>query len=65
MIRTRIPGILALINRSIDELEAELDHFGRPIAIDAGVRSMSVGSLLMILDNQWCHAFILDFGYFV
>lgn len=39
VIRARIPSITSLINKSIDELEAELDHLGRPIAIDAGVRS--------------------------
>lgn len=39
MIRARLPGIASLINRNIDELEAELAHLGRPVAVDAGVRS--------------------------
>ena len=41
MIRARIPSITSLINKSIDELEGELDHLGRPVAIDAGVRSFT------------------------
>ncbi|KAK7386306.1 hypothetical protein VNO78_26447 [Psophocarpus tetragonolobus] len=35
VIRTRIPGIASLINKNIDELEAELACFGRPVAVDA------------------------------
>ncbi|KAL2511529.1 Dynamin-related protein 1E [Abeliophyllum distichum] len=37
VIRARIPSITSLINKSIEELESELDHLGRPVAIDAGV----------------------------
>ncbi|KAG6437843.1 hypothetical protein SASPL_102773 [Salvia splendens] len=37
VIRARIPSITSLINKSIDELEAEMDHLGRPIALDAGL----------------------------
>lgn len=37
MIKARIPTILSLINRSIDELEEELSYLGRPVAIDASV----------------------------
>ncbi|RWW22059.1 hypothetical protein GW17_00013769 [Ensete ventricosum] len=37
-IRARIPSIVALINKTIDELEAELDRLGRPIGVDGGVR---------------------------
>jgi hypothetical protein len=40
VIRARIPGIASFINRSIDDLEAELAHLGRPVSIDAGVRSI-------------------------
>lgn len=39
VIRARIPSIISLINKSIDELESEMDHLGRPIAVDAGVRA--------------------------
>lgn len=37
VIRQRIPSIIALINKSIDEINAELDRIGRPIAVDSGV----------------------------
>ena len=48
VIKTRIPGIASLINRSIDELEAELDHLGRPVAIDAGVRNLHLCYLFFL-----------------
>lgn len=38
MIKARIPGIVSLINKSIEELESELSHLGRAVAVDAGVR---------------------------
>ena len=38
VIKSRIPSILAMINKSIDEIEAELNQIGRPLANDAGVR---------------------------
>ncbi|KAK6119312.1 hypothetical protein DH2020_046947 [Rehmannia glutinosa] len=47
VIRARIPSITSLINKSIDELESELDHLGRPIAVDAGVCFL-LPSLLLI-----------------
>lgn len=37
VIRQRIPSIIALINKTIDELNAELDRIGRPIGVDGGV----------------------------
>ena len=37
VIRARIPSITSFINKTIDELESEMDHLGRPIAVDAGV----------------------------
>ena len=37
VIKARIPSITSLINKSIDDLESELDHLGRPIVVDAGV----------------------------
>jgi hypothetical protein len=37
VIKSRIPSIQAMINKSIDEIEAELNQIGRPLANDAGV----------------------------
>ncbi|GJM91521.1 hypothetical protein PR202_ga07898 [Eleusine coracana subsp. coracana] len=48
-IRARIPSITSLINKTIDELESEMDHLGRPIASDAGAQ------LYLIL--ELCRAF--------
>ncbi|XVF33998.1 hypothetical protein REPUB_Repub18cG0019200 [Reevesia pubescens] len=42
VIRARIPRITSLINKSIDELESEMDHLGRPIALDAGVQLYTI-----------------------
>lgn len=39
VIRQRIPSIIALINKTIDELNAELDRIGRPIGVDGGVNT--------------------------
>lgn len=36
-IRQKIPGIAAMINKTIDDIEAELNQIGRPLANDAGV----------------------------
>lgn len=49
VIRQRIPSIIALINKTIDELNAELDRIGRPIGVDGGAQ------LYMIL--EMCRAF--------
>ncbi|KAK1352731.1 Dynamin-related protein 1C [Heracleum sosnowskyi] len=49
VIRQRIPSIIALINKTIDELNAELDRIGRPIGSDGGAQ------LYTILDM--CRAF--------
>ncbi|KAJ6818139.1 dynamin-related protein 1C [Iris pallida] len=49
VIRARIPSIIALINKTIDELDAELDRLGRPIGVDSGAQ------LYTILDM--CRAF--------
>ncbi|MBA0689124.1 hypothetical protein Goari_006864, partial [Gossypium aridum] len=49
VIRQRIPSIIALINKTIDGLNAELDRIGRPIATDGGAQ------LYMIL--ELCRAF--------
>lgn len=49
VIRQKIPSIIALINKTIDEINAELDRIGRPIAADGGAQ------LYTILDM--CRAF--------
>ncbi|KAF9604235.1 hypothetical protein IFM89_004941 [Coptis chinensis] len=39
-----IPNITSLINKTIDELESEMDHLGVPIALDVGIhRDAKVG----------------------
>ncbi|AET01305.2 dynamin 1E-like protein [Medicago truncatula] len=42
VIRARIPSITSLINKSIEELESEMDHLGRPIAVDAGAQLYTI-----------------------
>ncbi|KAM0854446.1 hypothetical protein ACQ4PT_050430 [Festuca glaucescens] len=37
VIKAKIPSIIAMINKTVDEIEAELDRLGRPIGGDAGV----------------------------
>ncbi|KAJ4728768.1 putative Dynamin [Melia azedarach] len=51
VIKSRIPGITSLINRSIDELESELDHLGRPVAIDAGAQLYTILELCRAFDR--------------
>lgn len=36
-----------MINKSIDELESEMDHLGRPIAVDAGVSCLYLLHLII------------------
>jgi hypothetical protein len=42
VIRSRIPSIAAMVNKTIDDIEAELNQIGRPLANDAGVSTTSV-----------------------
>ncbi|KAI4327230.1 hypothetical protein L6164_019718 [Bauhinia variegata] len=51
VIRARIPGIASLINRSIDELEAELNQLGRPVAVDAGAQLYTILELCRAFDR--------------
>lgn len=37
-----------MINKTIDELNAELDRIGRPIAVDSGVMIGTKSSLLVM-----------------
>ncbi|XP_043716473.1 phragmoplastin DRP1E-like [Telopea speciosissima] len=51
VIRARIPSITSLINKNIDELESEMDHLGRPIAIDAGAQLYTILELCRAFDR--------------
>ncbi|KAJ0642005.1 putative dynamin stalk domain, dynamin, GTPase region, GTPase effector domain, Dynamin superfamily [Helianthus annuus] len=51
VIKAKIPGIISLINKGIDEMEAELDHLGRPIAIDAGAQLYTILELCRAFDK--------------
>ncbi|KAE9617940.1 hypothetical protein Lal_00037912 [Lupinus albus] len=42
VIRARIPSITSLINKSVEELESEMEHLGRPIALDAGAQLYTI-----------------------
>ena len=39
VIRARIPSIISLINKTVNELEEELNRIGRPIGVDSGVET--------------------------
>ncbi|KAM0934545.1 putative dynamin stalk domain, dynamin, GTPase region, GTPase effector domain, Dynamin superfamily [Dioscorea sansibarensis] len=51
VIRARIPSITSLINKSIDELESEMDHLGRPIAVDAGAQLYTILELCRAFEH--------------
>ncbi|XWS49622.1 hypothetical protein CRYUN_Cryun12cG0018900 [Craigia yunnanensis] len=51
VIRARLPGITSLINKTIDELEAELSHLGRPVAVDAGAQLYTILELCRAFDR--------------
>ncbi|KAL1190881.1 Phragmoplastin DRP1E [Cardamine amara subsp. amara] len=51
VIRSRIPSILSLINKSIEELERELDRMGRPVAIDAGAQLYTILEMCRAFDK--------------
>ncbi|CAA2956169.1 dynamin-related protein 1E-like [Olea europaea var. sylvestris] len=51
VIRARIPSITSLINKTIEELESELDHLGRPVAIDAGAQLYTILDLCRAFDR--------------
>lgn len=52
VIRQRIPSIISLINKTIDELNAELDRIGRPIAVDSGVKTGPMGNQFSDLNQS-------------
>lgn len=47
VIRQRIPSIISLINKNIDELNAELDRIGRPVGADGGVKDLTFPVFLL------------------
>ncbi|XP_038987576.1 dynamin-related protein 5A-like isoform X2 [Phoenix dactylifera] len=51
VIKSRIPGIQSLINKTIAELEAELHRLGKPIATDAGGKLYSIMEICRIFDG--------------
>ncbi|CAI0459353.1 unnamed protein product [Linum tenue] len=51
VIRQRIPSIIALINKTIDEINAELDRVGRPIATDSGAQLYTILELCRAFDR--------------
>ncbi|KAF5935740.1 hypothetical protein HYC85_026869 [Camellia sinensis] len=51
VIKARIPGIMSLINQSINELEAELNHLGRAVAVDAGAQLYTILELCRAFDR--------------
>ncbi|KAJ9565501.1 hypothetical protein OSB04_001467 [Centaurea solstitialis] len=51
VIKAKIPGITSLINKGIDEMEAELDRLGRPIAVDAGAQLYTILELCRAFDK--------------
>ncbi|CAI9761938.1 unnamed protein product [Fraxinus pennsylvanica] len=51
VIRQRIPSIIALINKTIDELNAELDRIGRPIGVDGGAQLYTILEMCRSFDR--------------
>jgi len=51
VIKSRIPSILAMINKSIDDIEAELNQIGRPLANDAGAQLYTILELCRAFDR--------------
>lgn len=51
VIKSRIPGILAMINKMIDDIETELNQIGRPLANDAGAQLYTILELCRTFDR--------------
>ncbi|CAN1254464.1 Dynamin-related protein 5A [Linum perenne] len=51
VIKSRIPGIQSLINKTIAELESELSRLGKPIAADAGGKLYSIMEICRLFDQ--------------
>ncbi|KAK8484696.1 hypothetical protein V6N11_019533 [Hibiscus sabdariffa] len=53
VIKSRIPGIQSLINKTIIELETELSRLGRPIAADAGGKLYTIMEICRLFDQNY------------
>ncbi|XP_027339992.1 dynamin-related protein 5A isoform X3 [Abrus precatorius] len=51
VIKSKIPGIQSLINKTIAELEAELTRLGKPVAADAGGKLYSIMEICRSFDQ--------------
>ncbi|KAL6175930.1 hypothetical protein ACLB2K_052568 [Fragaria x ananassa] len=51
VIKARLPAIASMINKSIDELESELDQLGKPVAIDARAQLYTILELCRAFDR--------------
>lgn len=51
VIKAHIPSILSLVNKTIDELEGEMNQLGRPIAVDAGAQLYTILELCRAFDR--------------
>ncbi|MCL7040294.1 hypothetical protein MKW94_023937 [Papaver nudicaule] len=51
IIKTQIPSIASSINKSIKELEREMDDLGRPVAVDAGAQLFTILQLCRAFDQ--------------
>ncbi|GAB4862016.1 Phragmoplastin drp1e [Ancistrocladus abbreviatus] len=51
VIRARLPSITSLISKNVDELESELDHLGRPVAVDPGAQLYTILELCRAFDR--------------
>jgi len=49
VIKARIPSITGVINKTIDELESELDTIGRAVATDPGVSHLYHISIINVI----------------
>ncbi|KAI3678079.1 hypothetical protein L6452_37358 [Arctium lappa] len=62
VIKAKIPVITSLINKGVDDMEAKLDHLGRPIAVDAGVIYFYLVQFTMKCGNFYLVQFTMKCG---
>ncbi|KAI4364959.1 hypothetical protein MLD38_020991 [Melastoma candidum] len=53
VIKSKIPGIQSLINKTIAELEIELNRLGKPIAVDAGGKLYTIMEICRLCDSNY------------